>query len=356
MDGADGTHCEPLTKTRQASPGLSPARLRSVNKPPTRTATVFFNNKPTPRKTGQRASRTRKSGFSRSRWAVSVLSLCAAVAVGSFSDFFSSAGNELGRFSQELLTSDALRDKLDEWLNPGAASSPVVAEQAPPTARQGPDPFAACPQFFADRQSPLVHARPLQRPLCFDAFAILHSGQTKTPVFVAQKLNRRLVADADEKRTDRFFADARLPQAERAELNDYRRSGYSRGHMAPAADMPTPAAMAQSFSLANMIPQADRHNSGAWAKVEQDTRQYAERARGDVYVITGPVYVRSRKTVGENRVRVPDYVFKLVYDKARNRAWAHWHANRDDAQAGRPISYQELVKRTGIEFLPGMGL
>ena len=41
----------------------------------------------------------------------------------------------------------------------------------------------------------------------FDAFAVLHSGHTKTPIFVAQKLNRRLVADADEKRTDRFFAD-----------------------------------------------------------------------------------------------------------------------------------------------------
>jgi endonuclease G len=317
---------------------------------------VPFNSKPAPRKTGQRPFKTRKSRFRRSRWAAGVLSLCAAVAVGSYSDFFGVVGDELGRFSQELLTSDALRDKLDEWLNPGAASSPVVAEQPPPTARPGPDPFAACPQFFAHKQSPLVHAQPLQRPLCYQAFAVLHSGQTKTPVFVAQKLNRRLVADADEKRTDRFFADARLPQAERAELDDYRGSGYSRGHMAPAADMPTPVAMAQSFSLANMIPQAERHNGGAWAKVEQDTRQYAERARGDVYVITGPVYVRSGRSVGENRVRVPDYVFKLVYDETRNKAWAHWHANRDDAQAGRPISYQELVKRTGIEFLPGMGL
>lgn len=315
-----------------------------------------FKNKPAPRKTSRRSSRTKKSGFSRSRWVVTVLSLCGALAVGSYSDFLDGVGSELGRFSQELLTSDELRHTLDEWLNPGAASSPVVAEQAPPTARQGPDPFAACPQFFADRQSPLLHARPLQRPLCFDAFAILHNGQTKTPVFVAQKLNRRLVADADEKRTDRFFADARLPQAERAELDDYRNSGYTRGHMAPAADMPTPAAMAQSFSLANMIPQAARHNSGAWAKVEQDTRHYAARAKGDVYVITGPVYVRSRKTLGENRVQVPDYVFKLVYDETRQKAWAHWHANRDDARAGRPISYQELVKRTGIEFLPGMGL
>jgi len=66
--------------------------------------------------------------------------------------------------------------------------------------------------------------------------------------------------------------------------------------------------------------------------------------------------VQSRKTIGDNRVRVPDYVFKLVYDEAGHRAWAHWQANRDDTTMSKPISYQELVKRTGIEFLPGLGL
>jgi endonuclease G len=317
---------------------------------------VPFNSKPTPRRTNRRSSKTKKSGVGFASGAVSVIVLSAVLALGSYSDSLTGTSKELARFVEAVLTSDVLREKLDAVLNPGAASSPVVADQAPPATRQGTEPFAACPQFFAGGHSPLLHAQPLQRPLCFDAFAVLHSGRAKTPVFVAQKLNRRLVADADEKRTDRFFADARLPEAERAELNDYRHSGYSRGHMAPAADMPTPAAMAQSFSLANMIPQAERHNGGAWAKVEQDTRDYAARARGNVYVITGPVYARNARTVGENRVRVPDYVFKLVYDEARGRAWAHWHANRDNAQAGRPISYQELVKRTGIEFLPGIEL
>ncbi len=51
---------------------------------------------------------------------------------------------------------------------------------------------------------------------------MLHSGSTRTPVYVAQRLNRRLIEDADEKRADRFFADARLPRDERAELEDYK--------------------------------------------------------------------------------------------------------------------------------------
>lgn len=220
--------------------------------------------------------------------------------------------------------------------------------------------FSNCPQFFAKGKPPAVKPNPTHRALCYDAFAILHSGESKTAVYVAQKLNRASVADADEKRRDKFFADARLPAAERATLEDYKGSGWSRGHMAPAGDMPTAQAMAQSFSLANMVPQAAKHNGGVWATtVEQATRKYAARAGGDVYVITGPVYepsVLQSPSIGPGQVRVPKYLFKLVYDESRNRAWAHWHLNDDTTRGARPISYVDLVRRTGINFLPGVSL
>lgn len=204
----------------------------------------------------------------------------------------------------------------------------------------------------------MVAPRPTHRALCYDAFAVLHSGESKTPVFVAERLNRASIADADEKRTNKFFPDARLRYSERATLNDYKGSGYDRGHMAPAGDMPTPRAMAQSFSLANMVPQAQEHNRGVWEKsVEMATRKYAARATGDVFVITGPVFVPNisqSPSIGYGQVRVPKYLFKLVYDQNKNRAWAHWQENSNATRASRPISYAELVKRTGIEFLPGV--
>ena len=220
------------------------------------------------------------------------------------------------------------------------------------------DSFSACRQFFAGGKPPVVAPRPTNRDLCYDAFAILHSGESKTAVFVAEKLNKASIADADEKRTNKFFPDARLRSAERATLDDYKGSGFDRGHMAPAGDMPTAQAMAQSFSLANMIPQSPEHNRGVWAKtVEAATRKYASRASGDVYVITGPVYepsIAQSPSIGTGKVRVPKYLFKLVYDQDANRAWAHWHLNDDATRGSKPISYAELVKRTGIEFLPGV--
>lgn len=235
----------------------------------------------------------------------------------------------------------------------------------PPTALTGIDRssqssarFAGCRQFFAGGVAPIAPKSPLQRELCYDAFAVLHSGESKTPVYVAEKLNRASVADANEPRTNKFFSEARLRSAERATLDDYKGSGFDRGHMAPAGDMPTAQAMVQSFSLANMVPQAPEHNRGAWAKsVEAATRKYAARASGDVYVITGPVFtpsIEQSPSIGSGQVHVPKYLFKLVYDQDKNRAWAHWHLNDNATRASRPISYGELVRRTGIEFLPGL--
>ena len=157
-----------------------------------------------------------------------------------------------------------------------------------------------------------------------------------------------------EERTNRFYPEARLPSADRATPDDYRNSGFDRGHMAPAADMPTAQAMAQSFSMANMVPQAQQNNRGPWADIEQATRKYVMRSKGAVQVYTGPMFPKRPRTIGDNQVWVPSQLYKLVYDEAENRAWAYWIDNRDDASFPRPISYAELVRRTGIEFLPGL--
>jgi endonuclease G len=215
--------------------------------------------------------------------------------------------------------------------------------------------FESCLQLFANGRPPIVRQQEELQPraLCFSAFAILHSGKTHTPLFVAERLNRDVLLEArDNQRTDEFYDEARLPGADRAQLGDYKNSGFDRGHMAPAGDMATDEAMAQSFSLANIVPQDPANNRKAWAGIEKATRKYVMRASGDVYVITGPVFDGIVPTIGDNRVWVPQHLFKLVYDPATGQAWAHWLDNTAAARAEKPISYEELVARTGIRFLP----
>ena len=235
-----------------------------------------------------------------------------------------------------------------------AAPEPPDATQTAPADLSG---FEPCRHFFPGALPKVPHQQArLARGLCYDGFAILHSGQSRTPIFVVERLTRDTLADAShEKRHNRFFADARLPSRERATLEDYRDSGYDRGHMAPAADMPTARANDQSFSLANMVPQARINNERTWAGVEKATRHYVSHAKGPVFVFTGPVYQHDPPaTIGPNRVWVPTHLFKLVYDPEAGRAWAFWVENTNEAHAGHPISYEDLVARTGLEFLPGV--
>ena len=215
--------------------------------------------------------------------------------------------------------------------------------------------FGECRKFFASNTPPVLqHQEELQpRAICFGAFAVLHSGKSHTPVYVVERLTKEaLLASQNIPRTNQYFEEARLPEAERAKLDDYRDSGFDRGHMAPAGDMGTIEAKAQSFSLANMVPQNPVNNQYAWRKIEVDTRKYAMRADGDVFVITGPVFDGTPPTIGKGKIWVPQHLFKLVYDPRANKVWVHWQDNTAEAEVGKPISYEELVKRTGIEFLP----
>lgn len=215
--------------------------------------------------------------------------------------------------------------------------------------------FEECRQFFAHTKIPVINNSQalMPRALCFSSFAILHSGISRTPIYVAERLNRQALLSAKEnQRKNKFFPDARLPRSERSEITDYRGSGYDRGHMAPAGDMPTEEAMAQSFSLANIVPQSAINNRKAWANIEKATRKYAMRSNGDVFVITGPIFDSSRATIGENKVWIPKFLFKLVYDPGTGRSWVHWIENSDNAKVSKPITYEELVNRSGIQFLP----
>ena len=106
-----------------------------------------------------------------------------------------------------------------------------------------------------------------------------------------------------------------------------------------------------AWPLANIVPQVPKANQGPWNRIEQDTRKYVKRARGDVFVFTGPVFAGNPQTLAPNKVWIPAAMFKLVYDPSTNRAWAHWLLNSDDARLQAPITYGELTQRIGYKLL-----
>ena len=207
--------------------------------------------------------------------------------------------------------------------------------------------FEDCKDLFPAQQIPTTPQ--VGRDLCFDSFAIYYSPQDKKPIYTVEKLNKEQLSAPHPRRTNQFYEEARLPFAERSLLSDYRGSGYDRGHNAPAGDMSNERSMAQSFSLANMMPQARQNNQGIWAKnIEEPTRAYVKRAAGDVFIYTGST--GSSGSIGRSRVTIPSHLYKLVYDPNKNTAWGYWIENTNEARMTPPITYQELVEKTGINF------
>ncbi len=191
------------------------------------------------------------------------------------------------------------------------------------------------------------------REVCFDAFGVMHSGVTRTPLWSAEHLTRANLSDAKQiSRVNNFHAESRLPADERAELRDYVRSGYDRGHMAPSADMPDAQAQSQSFSLANMVPQNSENNRYLWAGIESSVRKLAQ-DRGELFVITGPLFKGKSITQVGSRVMVPTQLYKVVYDPKRKQAGAYLVANEATGDYS-VVSVAELEKIAGIDFFPGM--
>ena len=189
------------------------------------------------------------------------------------------------------------------------------------------------------------------RPLCFGAFAVLHSGVTRSPLWVAEHLTRASVEAARrlDTRDNRFHPEERLPRAERAELADYRGSGYDRGHMAPSGDMNSSADDFESFSLANIVPQDGPLNRNGWAELENYVRELTGRL-GEAYVVTGPAYRGRRIRRLNGRVPVPTHVWKAMYVPGQGAG--AWIASNDAKARWEVVSIAQLTARVGIDPFP----
>ena len=240
-------------------------------------------------------------------------------------------------------------------MRPGIVASLVAAVLAlgAPSAWAQQD---ICPALFADGRPPvIVNSKLAARtiPLCFEAFAVLHSGVTHTPLYSAEHLTRASVADARTvARDDSFHEEARLPAEDRASLEDYVRSGFDRGHLAPAGDMPTLSAQAESVTLANIVPQNRVLNRGLWADIEESTRRLATR-RGSIFVVTGVIFSGDAVQQIKGGVLVPTQLFKALYDPASGEAGAYLARNAD-SRDWQAVSIDELNRQAGIDVFPGL--
>lgn len=143
------------------------------------------------------------------------------------------------------------------------------------------------------------------------AYTANYDQHNKIPKWVAWHLTSEHTF-GPQKRLSNFIVDEQVP-APRAEIADYKGSGYDRGHMCPAGDNKWAfEPMRESFLLSNICPQNTNLNCGDWNELEILCREWANKY-GDIYIVCGPIlYKGEHKTIGPNKVTVPEAFFKVV--------------------------------------------
>lgn len=151
------------------------------------------------------------------------------------------------------------------------------------------------------------------------------------------------------RRTNKFTPDPKL--SEYTNLNkDYTRSGYDRGHNMPAEDNAcTMTGMEQCFYYSNMCPQTPKLNRGAWKSLEMYCRKLAKQ-NDSLQIWCGSVCI-SGKSIGKDKVAVPDFCWKIVYIKKTNVT--HAYSFRNDTTETKPVPNYE-VSVDSVEHLSGL--
>ena len=214
----------------------------------------------------------------------------------------------------------------------------------------------SCSQQYQPVEIPAPLKNKKEQILRRKAYTVSYNKDTRCPNWVAWHLTAEH-ADGSLKRHSSFREDEDVPRP-RATLEDYKRSGWSRGHMCPAGDNKwDEQAMEESFLLTNVCPQDKSLNSGLWNRVEMDCRQWAKKY-GEVYVVCGPVLMnRKHETIGSNNVVVPEAFFKVVLClKGEPKAIGFVIRNNEGKKKRDQFinSVDEVERITGYDFFPAL--
>lgn len=158
-------------------------------------------------------------------------------------------------------------------------------------------------------------------------FISCYDRSTRNPYWVIEHITKESLSFKGEKgdrKRSIFKEDESIPLKFRARLRDYFRSGYDRGHQAPAADAKfNQQSMDETFYLTNIAPQVgDGFNRDYWAHFEHFARQLTNKY-DNVRIMTGPLFLPKKgdddkytvtyEVIGSPpNIAVPTHFFKLL--------------------------------------------
>jgi endonuclease G len=186
-------------------------------------------------------------------------------------------------------------------------------------------------------------------------YSISYSEPNEQAEWVAYELRRDSLNKPWVSRTDDWREDKKV-RTSSARPEDYRGSGYDRGHLVPAGDMAfSEEAMSETFLLSNISPQVRGFNHGVWRELEELVRTWAKKF-GHLYVVSGPVFEETQNKIGPNRVTVPGYYFKVLLDltepEVKSIGFVIPNKTCTETLDNFVVPVDSVEQLTGIDFFP----
>ena len=191
----------------------------------------------------------------------------------------------------------------------------------------------------------------------YNGFVVSYDEALKIPVWVAYELTAEEASGTIGRSGKNFRPDDKA-QVVQADNYDYRGTGWSRGHMAPAGDFKwDDGAMWDTFFYTNCCPQNEKLNNGSWNILENKVRSLA-RQFGRVFVVTGPIVGENKcGKIGPHQVAVPDAFFKALLvlssdDKYHGIAFLMHNNSARQCLSDSCLSINDLEELVGLDFFP----
>jgi endonuclease G, mitochondrial len=193
--------------------------------------------------------------------------------------------------------------------------------------------------------------------VCHKGMVICYDEKHEQARWVAYRLTAEMCNNNGEERSNNFRTDPDVKTGS-ASPDDYKKSGYDRGHLCPAGDMGwDEQTMSESFYMSNMSPQVPAFNRGIWKTLETDVRAWAKQNK-EIFIVTAGILTDSLPSIGTNRVSVPSYYYKVILDvhAPEFKAIAFVMPNQGSKVPvwKYAVSIDSVEHLTGIDFFPAL--
>jgi endonuclease G len=185
-------------------------------------------------------------------------------------------------------------------------------------------------------------------------FTLSYLDHHEQAEWVAYELTEEMLKKPNVKRSKRFTKDPKVLTGS-AGYYDYRGSGFTRGHLAPAGDMAHDiTAMQESFNMSNISPQIRAFNNGIWKELEEQVRDWVYH-NDQLYIVTGPILTDNiTEHISKKNISVPKRFYKVLLDNSgkskKGIAFIIPHRSSDLHLKEYAVPIDSVESITGIDF------